>query len=104
LGPLDELIIDGCSLRIYLAPFFDFPWFHCKGQLFEFPLVKELTVSHPLSDLDEAACMDAIVKLAKAQHARGMAFERVTIHALPTATAERFGTMGWCGKLLSGVV
>jgi hypothetical protein len=77
LGPLDWLTIDGSDLH---AVFF-------ASQLGEleqpivFPSIKELGISRLPTGSDGEACMEAIVGLAESQHAKGIPFERVKIHA-----------------------
>ena len=91
MGPLDELTIHGCDLNVFLGSFIDF----MDPDEFEppdpFPYIKELTISHPLMEIGEEECLDAIVDLAESQHEKGIPFKRVTVRAawLPTAMAER---------------
>ena len=91
MGPLDELTIHGCDLNVFLGSFLDL----MDPDEFEppdpFPYIKELTISHPLMEINEEECLGAIVDLAESQHERGIPFERVTVRAawLPTAMAER---------------
>ena len=61
------------------------------GEPIVFPHIRHLTISHPSMEGGKDECMDAIVDLAKSQHARGMPFERVTVRAesLPAAMEER---------------
>jgi hypothetical protein len=88
LEPLDELIIDGCDLQAFLAPFFDLPEFRSFGRVF--PHVKTLTISEGQM-VDKQLCMDAIVELAKSQYEQEKPFERVAVLArdIPVGTAER---------------
>ena len=88
LGPLDELIIHGCDLQIFLPPFIGPCEFWPSEQVF--PHVQWLTISEALI---EQQCMDAIVNLAKLQHELEKPFECVTICArgIPPAMAERLG-------------
>ena len=91
MGPLEGLTLHGCDLHPYLTPFLtDFPDFEEIEQAITYPPVKELTILHPLIDVDLGDCMEAIVKLAKSQHALGVPFERVTVRAeeLPTEMEE----------------
>jgi hypothetical protein len=46
-GPLDELTIYNCDLRLYLDPFLDYPKSHI-GEPIVLPPIKQLTISHPL--------------------------------------------------------
>ena len=93
IGPLEVLSLHGCDLRPYLAPFLGLPEFEWMGQQITFPPIKELTISHPKMVDYEDKCMNAVVELAKSQHALGVHFERVTVRAekLPTAMAETLG-------------
>jgi hypothetical protein len=81
LGPLDELVIHGCDLQIFLPEFGRSEW--------AFPSVKELTISEPLV-FDEQWFMGAIVELAKSQHELEKPFERVTARGsgIPVGLAE----------------
>ena len=93
LGPLDVLTIRGCDLRVFLSDFHDDPVLDdLKGPVM-FPHVKELTISHPAMGEDEIECRDAIVELAKFQHALGIPFERITVHMwnLPAGMADELG-------------
>ena len=78
MGPLEELIIDGCDIRSYLPPFLDLPEARDIKQPAAFPRVKELTIAHPYHAFQEE-CVAAIVRLARSQHALGVPFEHVTI-------------------------
>ena len=82
LGPLDELTLYGCDLRIVLPE----PGY-AEGGL---PPVKEFTISG-VSMFDEERYADAIVGLAKSQHELEKPFERVEVRALgiPVGMAER---------------
>ena len=82
LGPLDELIIHGFDLRIFL-PESEYP-------VRVFPPVKELTISE-VSMYDEERYVDAIVELAKLQYELEKPFERVTVRpwGIPVAMVER---------------
>jgi hypothetical protein len=92
LGPLEELTIHGCDLRIFLAPYL--PEFEYTEPVI--PLVKELTISVTWV-FDGQQCADAIVELAKSQHELEKPFERVMIRArgIPALTAKRLGQ--WVG-------
>ena len=99
LGPLDELVIKGCDLHIFLAAFLD----HLNGTLFEYPIVfpqiKELKILTPRMDIYETECMDALVDLAESQDVLGRPFERMVIRAsfLPAGIADRLGR--WVGEV-----
>jgi hypothetical protein len=95
LGPLDELIIDGCDLQAFLAPFFDLPEFRSFGRVF--PHVKKLTISEG-QVVDKQLCMDAIVELAKFQYEQEKPFEHVAVSAsgIPVGTVERLRE--WAGS------
>jgi hypothetical protein len=89
LESLDELVIHGCELQIFLAPFVDLPEFRHFARVF--PHVKELTIiSEPLM-IDKRLFLDAIVELAKSQYEREKPFERVTVYTrgIPEVMAER---------------
>ena len=89
MGPLDELTIHGCDLRIFLGSFLDFMDLGDIPVLF--PYIKKLTISHPSIEMSEEEYLGAIVDLAESQHEKGIPFERVTVRAewLPTGMAER---------------
>ena len=101
IGPLDELTIHDCDLRIFLGPILNLPEFnHWEQQttLLPFPPIKELTISHPLMDYgEEEEHMNAIVELARTQHALGTPFERLTFRAerISEGLEERLKT--WVG-------
>ena len=92
LRPLDELTIHGCDLHIFLPAFLD----GADMELLDlalpivFPRIKELKILHPMMEDDEMECMNAIVRLAKAQHALGIPFERVMVRMwmLPVGMAR----------------
>ena len=88
VGLLDELIINSCNLRPYLA---GFAKLDNSEKPIVFPPIKQLTISNPSMETDEEEYMGAITELAKSQHARGIPFERVAVRAkrLPVAMAER---------------
>ena len=90
LGPLDELTIHGCDLRIFLAEFLGDLGFDDPEQPIVFPHIKELTILHPSMNTHYIECMDAIEELAKSQHALGIPFERVKIRMwdIPGGMAE----------------
>jgi hypothetical protein len=76
------MIIHGCDLRAYVTPFLQPLEFEYMGEPPIFPPIKELTILHPLMDVqEEELCLRAIVELAKWQHTQGIPFERVTIRA-----------------------
>jgi len=97
MGPLDELTLHGCDTRSWFAPFLVFQEFEYTEQPIALPLIKELTISHPLVVGDEEGCMAAIVELAKSRHALGIPFRRVTVRAegVPAEMAEMLGP--WVG-------
>ena len=84
LGPLDELTIHGCDLHIFLAKFVDDLGNCTWEQPVVLPRIKELAIMHPMAEdgvgIFAADVIDAIVELAKSQHARGIPFERLTVH------------------------
>ena len=77
LGPLDELTIYSGDLLVYLSPLLNPPEFGNTERVF--PPVKGLTILCPWTGFDVKECMEAIMELAKSQHALGIPFERVTI-------------------------
>ena len=91
LGPLDELTIHGCDLIVFLRSFLDLVDPDDFETPVSFPYIKELTISHPLVEINEEECLGAIVDLAESQHEKGIPFERVTVRAerFPTAMAEK---------------
>jgi len=99
MGPLDRLTLHGCDLRLYLAPFLEFPEFEDMEQSVKFPPIRELKISHPSFVGNGEEYMAAIVELAKSQHALGVPFGRVTVRGehFPTATAEMLGP--WVGEV-----
>jgi len=98
MGPLDRLTLHGCDLRLYLAPFLEFPEFEDMEQPIAFPPIRELKISHPSTVGNEEEYMAAIAELAKSQHVLGVPFGRVTVRGqhFPTATAEMLGP--WVGE------
>ena len=90
VGPLDEFIIHGCDLHIYVTPFLHPLELGCMEESTIFPPTKELTISHPLMEVEEEECFRATVELAKSQHTQGIPFDRVTIRAekLPVGISE----------------
>ncbi|KAF9777504.1 hypothetical protein BJ322DRAFT_427364 [Thelephora terrestris] len=79
LGPLDGLTIDGCDLHVvFFASHLELGELE---QTIVFPSIKELAISRLPTGPDAEACMEAIVDLAESQHAKGIPFERVKIHA-----------------------
>jgi hypothetical protein len=101
LGPLDELIIDGCDLQAFLTPFFDLPEFRSFGRVF--PHVKTLTILEGRM-FDKQLCFDAIVELAKSQYEQEKPFEHVEVLAseIPVGTAERLRE--WAGAAHCGQI
>jgi hypothetical protein len=99
LGPLDEFTIGGCDLRIFIATFVDILALDDLDEPFEFPQIKHLKILHPSMETREMEWMNGIVELAKAQHERGMPFERVTVRmwSLPIGMAEELGR--WVGAV-----
>ena len=97
VGPLDELTLSRCDLDPYLTAFLDLLGLGYVGQPITFPPIKELTVLHP--PMGSKECLIAIAELAKSQHALGVPFERVTIHALwlPKTMAEMLDP--WVGEV-----
>ena len=90
LGPLDELTIRGCDPHMFLAKFVDGLGCYTWEQPIALPRIKELAILHPVLEDDPRESADAIVELAKSQHARGIPFERLTIHMryIPEQTVE----------------
>ena len=91
MGPLEELTIHDCDLRIFVGSFLDFMVPNDFEIPVPFPHIKKLTISHPFTEINEEECLSAIVDLAESQHQKGIPFERVTVRAewLPTGMAER---------------
>ncbi|KAF9790907.1 hypothetical protein BJ322DRAFT_1208222 [Thelephora terrestris] len=87
LGPLDELILDGCDSRVFFPTFVDIDSLEKPHVL---PQIKDLTILHPLVGIPVMEWMNGIVELAKAHYARGMPFECVTVRMwrLPIEMAE----------------
>lgn len=100
MGPLDELTIEDCDLNVFLAPFLDADLLGFLVEPTTFPPIKELAILHPVMEFNEEECMEAIVELAKSQHAKGIPFERVTVRAemVPATMAERL--MQWVGVVV----
>jgi hypothetical protein len=96
LGPLDELTVYNCDLRPYFDPSY-YPKYDIEGPNV-LPLVKELTISHPL-DLSDEDYTTTIVDLAKSQHARGIPFERVTIRSGSVFAGMEEGLRPWVGSV-----
>ena len=98
VGPLEELTIDGCDLRLYLIPFADLPETYDVEPTAAFPPVKELKILHPMP-VSREECMTAIVRLAKSQHALGVPIERVVVRMaeIPEAMAEELRP--WVGAV-----
>jgi len=71
LGPLEELTICDCEMR---------PYFSYSSEIVAYPPIRVLMVTHSWDTLDEDA-EDDLVELAKAQHKRGVPFERVMIRS-----------------------
>lgn len=99
LGPLERLIISHCDVHVYLTPFLHPQEHHSTERLVTFPPVKELAILHPMSlARGDSICTEAILGLARLQHALGVPFERVTVcmETLPTTLfAEDLGQ--WVG-------
>ena len=93
MGPLDELFIEGCDIRVHLGSILDLPDFDSLDQPIAFPSIKELALWHPSIDGDDVTVddLDAIVDLAQSQHALGIPFEWVQVYAgmLPEGMAGR---------------
>ena len=90
LGTLDELIMYGCDLRLYVTPFLDRPSGNGLEHPLAFPVVKEFRISHPIAPHNREECTKIIVELAKSQNALGIPFERVTVcmERLPKSMVE----------------
>jgi hypothetical protein len=91
VATLDELAIaEGCKLDLHLVPFL-----HTDEEpgCSVFTEIKKLTILHLVVKLEES-----IVELARWQHARGMAFERVVVRSssVPSTMAERLTE--WVGE------
>jgi hypothetical protein len=101
LRSLDELIIQNCDLRIFLAPFINIPEFRNLRR--RFPHVKELILSE-VCIVDAQQCLDGIVELAKSQHELGKPFELVLAEerVIPAATVVRLRQ--WVGTAYCGEV
>jgi len=81
MGPLREVILDGCDLRPYLNAFLGTPHSPNPTQPASFPPVKKLVITDPVQSFhnDEVSAA-AIVELARLQHSRGIPFERMTFN------------------------
>ena len=80
MGPLEELVLDGCDMRPYLDTFFETPLFPEPTQPTSFPPIKKFAIIDPIQSLsDNEAYAAAVVELAKSQHSRGIPFEVVTL-------------------------
>jgi hypothetical protein len=99
VGPLDELTIHNCDLRLYFHSFLNLPECYVEKPIV-FPPIKKLTISHPMISGEQST--NAIMGLAKSQHALGIPFERVTIRDrdIFAGTKERLRTMGWQCRVL----
>ncbi|KAF9783461.1 hypothetical protein BJ322DRAFT_1110346 [Thelephora terrestris] len=99
LGPLDELTIRGCDLRLFpVSTFLDNPELEDSERPIIFPQIRKLKISHMTEDLDsEIKCMDAIVKLAKLQHALKRPFEHVEVRMWNIAIEMREELGQWVG-------
>ena len=101
MGPLDELTIHGCDLHVYLAPFLPPEVLGYLSQPIKFPSIKKLAVLYPEMKINRDECINAVLELAKSQHAKGVPFERVTVRAkflIPTMMEERL--MQWVGEVV----
>ena len=90
VGPLDELTIDGCDLRIFLGGLDPLGPDNAEKPVV-FPPIKALTVSQSLEMYYDEEWVDAIVELVQSRHRLGIPFERVTVRAvaLPVDLKER---------------
>ena len=89
MGPLENLTLDGCDLRPYLDAFLDAPQFPEAIQPTSFPPIKELAIISPVQSFhDDKVYADAIVKLTRSQHTRGVPFERVELKVPPLVIDE----------------
>jgi hypothetical protein len=81
MGPLENLTLDGCDLRLYLDAFLDIPLFPKAIQPASFPSIKELAIINPVQSFrGGGAYAAAIVKLARSQYKRRIPFERMELH------------------------
>ena len=100
LGPLEELTIYRCDMRLFFFPFLCRSVYRGRGERPAYPLIRVLTISDPDGMFDEDV-VAGLAKFAKAQHERGVPFERVTIHVNnpPAKMEERLrpwvGAVDW---------
>ena len=89
LGPLHELVISNCDLRPYFCSSFDF-----RPDSIVFPLIKEFTISHPISPFSPQ-CTTAILEFAKSQYALGIPLERVIVRRESMPAGMEEGLKPW---------
>ena len=88
LGPLEELTVGCCDMRLCFFPFLYYR--ETRKEPVAYPLIRMLTISSPRGKFDEDVAA-GLVKLAKAQHEQGVPFERVTIRVInPPAKMEEW--------------
>jgi hypothetical protein len=99
IGPLDELTIHNCDLRIFFAASLNPQKFGSAGEPFTFPPIKALTILDPMMVMGEKECLEAVVELAREQHRLENPFECVTVRVrgLPDAMEERLKR--WAGAV-----
>ena len=99
LGPLDALTICGFDLHVFLCDFLSNLVLDESEGPIVFPQINQLTILHPVMEEegDRFRCMNAVMELAKSQHAQGIPFERVTVRmwSLPPGMVEGLGR--WIG-------
>ena len=88
LGPLEELTICRCDMRLCFPPFFP-PEIHERMKPVTYPLIRVLTISDPY-DVSSWEVEAGLVELTKAQHELGVPFERVVVRMWdPPAKMEK---------------
>jgi len=94
MGPLEEVILDGCDLRPYLDTFLGTPHSPNPIQPASFPPVKKLVITDPVQSFhDDEVSAAAIVELARSQHSRGTPFERMTFNTgVPSLVMEELAS------------
>ena len=99
LGPLDALTICGFDLHVFLCDFLSNPVLDESEGPIVFPQINQLTILHPVMEEegDRFGCTNAVMELAKSQHAQGIPFEHVTVcmWSLPPGMVEGLGQ--WIG-------
>jgi len=93
MGPLKNLILDGCDLRSCLDPFLDAPLFSKAIHPTSFPPIKSLTIINPVQSFyHDKVYAAAIVAFVRSQYMRRMPFERVDLHTrVPPLMIDELG-------------